>query len=134
MKMSSFERCVIDPGEVARYAAVDGSREVQGLISQESCDAADMAAGLWWLHPGEQCDTDIHPDASEIYYVVSGEGILRLGEEKFPVRKGMVVYIPQGVEHQTFNTGDEDLCYFWTFAPPPGGQSLAERQGWQRVE
>ena len=68
---------MIDPGEVARYAAVDGSREVQGLISQESCDAADMAAGLWWLHPGEQCDTDIHPDASEIYYVVSGEGILR---------------------------------------------------------
>ena len=132
--MSNYENCVIDPGQFPIFEALDGSREVQGLISAESCDAEDMAAGVWWLHPGEECDTDIHPDASEIYYVVSGEGVLRLGDDRYPVRKGMVVYIPQGVEHQTFNTGDEDLCYFWTFAPPPSGQSLAERQGWKHVE
>ena len=112
--MSNYERCVIDPGQFPVFEAPDGSREVQGLISAASCGANDMAAGLWWLHPGEECDTDIHPD-------------------RFPVRKGMVVYIPQGGEHQTFNTGDEDLCYFWTFAPPPGGQSLAEKQGWKQV-
>ena len=64
--MSDYESCVIDPGQFPVFEALDGSREVQGLISAESCDAQDMAAGLWWLHPGEQCDTDIHPDASEI--------------------------------------------------------------------
>ena len=131
--MPKFDRCVIDPAALPRWGAPDGSREVQGLISAESCGADDLAAGLWWLHPGEECETDIHPDASEIYYVVSGQGVLRLGDEKYEVRKGMTVYIPMGVEHQTMNTGDEDLCYYWAFAPPPSEPSKAEEQGWKQL-
>ena len=80
----SCER-VIDPESFPVWEAPDGSRRVQSLISSESCGAPDMAAGLWWLKPGEECETDIHPDASEIYYVVSGAGVLRLGEERFQV-------------------------------------------------
>ena len=68
-----------------------------------------------------------------ILYVVSGAGVLRLGEERFQVRQGMTVYIPMGVEHQTFNTGTEDLCYYWAFAPPPSGPSKAEEQGWKQL-
>ena len=131
--MPKYDRCVIEPELNPLWEAPDGSRQVQGLISSESCGAEDIAAGLWWLHPGEECEPDIHPDASEIYYVVSGQGILRLGEDKYEVRKGMTIYIPMGVEHQTFNTGEEDLCYYWAFAPPPGGPSKAELQGWKRL-
>ena len=131
--MSHYEQCVIDPESFPVWEAPDGSRRVQSLISSESCGAPDMAAGLWWLKPGEECETDIHPDASEIYYVVSGAGVLRLGEERFQVRQGMTVYIPMGVEHQTFNTGTEDLCYYWAFAPPPSGPSKAEEQGWKQL-
>ena len=131
--MPEYERCVIDPASLPRWGAPDGSREVQGLMSSETCGANDVAAGLWWLHPGEECETDIHPDASEIYYVVSGQGILRLGDEKYEVRQGMTVYIPMGVEHQTMNTGDEDLCYYWAFTPPPSEPSKAEEQGWEQL-
>ncbi|MBQ10908.1 MAG: cupin [Planctomyces sp.] len=131
--MAEFERCIIDPGSLPSWEAPDGSRRVQGLISAESCGAEDLAAGLWWLHPGEECEPDVHPDASELYYVVSGQGVLRLGDEKYEVRAGMTIYIPMGVEHQTCNTGDEDLCYYWAFAPPPSGPSKAEEQGWKQV-
>ena len=103
------------------------------MINGDGCGADGISAGLWWLHPGEECETDIHPDAVEIYYVVSGEGILRLGDEKYEVRKGMTVYIPMGVEHQTRNTGDEDLCYFWAFSPPPIGPSKREEQNWKQI-
>ena len=131
--MPQFDKCVIDPNSVPLWEAPDGSRQVQDLIHSESCGADGICAGLWWLHPGEECETDIHPDAAEIYYVVSGKGILRLGDETYEVRKGMTVYIPMGVEHQTRNTGDEDLCYFWAFAPPPSGPSKREEQNWNQI-
>jgi len=131
--MPEYDKCVIDPESFPVWEAPDASRQVQDLITSASCSADDMCAGLWSLHPGEECDPDIHPDASEIYYVVRGNGILRLGDEEYPVRKGMAVYIPMGVEHQTRNTGTDDLCYFWAFAPPPSGRSKREEQNWRKV-
>ena len=46
----------------------------------------------------------------------------------------MTVYIPARVVHQSFNDGDEDLCYFYAFAPPPLEPSKVETQGWHQVE
>ena len=129
--MPQYTNCVLDPSSFQLWEAPDGSRMVQDLITEQSCGATDMCAGLWWLHPGEECEPDIHPDAAEIYYVAAGQGILRLGDEEHAVRQGMTVYIPMGVEHQTRNTGDVDLCYFWVFAPPPGGPSKREEQNWK---
>ena len=40
--------------------------------------------------------------------------------EEFRVKKGMTVYIPVGVVHQSFNDGDEDLCYFSLCPTSPG--------------
>ena len=132
--MPEYDRCIIDPESLPLWEAPDNSRQVRDLITQANCGAEDVAAGLWWLHPGEESDPDVHPDATEIYYVVSGEGALRLGDEEYVVRKGMAVYIPMGVEHQTRNTGEEDLCYFWTFAPPPSGPAKREEQNWRQVK
>ncbi|MFN8009058.1 MAG: cupin domain-containing protein [Terriglobia bacterium] len=77
--------------------------------------------------PGHESDPDIHPDADEIYYVVSGEGTCVLGGETYTVRKGMTVFIPANVPHQSF-TGQEDLVYYFIFAPLPGGLSKQEAQ------
>ena len=45
----------------------------------------------------------------------------------------MTIYIPIDVEHQTRNTGEEDLCCFWDFAPPPSGLSKREQQNWKQI-
>jgi mannose-6-phosphate isomerase-like protein (cupin superfamily) len=92
-----------------------------------------MMTGLWTLHPGHCSDRDIHPDADEIYYVVNGAGKLTLGNEEYTVHKGMTVFIPANVGHQSFNNGSEDLVYYYIFAPPPQGPSKQEAQGWVRI-
>ena len=74
------------------WEAQDGSRCVTPLITPDSCESKKMVAGLWRLHPGQQADLDIHPDADEIYFVVSGTGKLVLGEEEFIVSKGMTIF------------------------------------------
>ncbi len=131
--MPKYANCVIEPDRHPLWQAPDGSREVTPLITGEICGAESCSAGLWWLHPGQECTPDIHPDADELYYVVSGEGKLLLGDEEYAVRKGMTVFIPRNVRHQSFNTGDEDLCYYWVFAPQPSEVAKQDAQGWNQL-
>jgi uncharacterized cupin superfamily protein len=53
-----------------------------------------------------------HHVMDELFFIVSGGGEYRYGEETFPVRAGDLVGAPAGAKaHQLINTGAEDLCY-----------------------
>jgi uncharacterized cupin superfamily protein len=53
-----------------------------------------------------------HHVMDELFYVVSGEGEYRYGEEKHPLRAGDLVAAPAGAKaHQIINTGKDDLRY-----------------------
>jgi mannose-6-phosphate isomerase-like protein (cupin superfamily) len=52
----------------------------------------------------------------EIYYVVQGQGMVRVGEEEQAVGPGAVLFVPAGVAHQ-FHTITEELTLLVVFAP-----------------
>jgi uncharacterized cupin superfamily protein len=55
-----------------------------------------------------------HHVNEEMFFVVSGEGTYRLGEEIFPIRAGDVMSAPAGdvsTAHQIVNTGSAELRY-----------------------
>ncbi|MBO0766366.1 MAG: cupin domain-containing protein [Hyphomicrobiaceae bacterium] len=53
-----------------------------------------------------------HHVIEELFYVVSGVGEYRWGDETFSVRAGDVIGAPAGARpHQLVNTGSEDLRY-----------------------
>jgi uncharacterized cupin superfamily protein len=53
-----------------------------------------------------------HHVIEELFYVVSGSGEYRWGDETFAVRPGDVIGAPAGTKaHQLVNTGSEDLRY-----------------------
>jgi uncharacterized cupin superfamily protein len=53
-----------------------------------------------------------HHVMEEMFFVLSGEGHYRFGEEKYPVRAGDIVAAPAGSKaHQLINTGAGDLRY-----------------------
>jgi quercetin dioxygenase-like cupin family protein len=71
-----------------------------------------------------------HRRATEIYYVLEGEGTVRLDGVEHPVRRGSLVHIPPGVVHGAKgrmrvlvvgipDIGDDDL-FFPEAAPPQG--------------
>lgn len=101
-------------------------------MSKETCGAEHLSAGLFWLAPGQKTEADIHPDAEEIYYVVSGSGQLMMDGEVFRLEEGMTVFIQAGANHQSFN-GDEELCYSYAFGPQPAGPPKQEAQGWTKL-
>jgi len=53
-----------------------------------------------------------HHVIDELFFIVSGEGQYRWGEEIYPLRAGDIVSAPAGTQpHQIVNTGSEDLRY-----------------------
>ena len=59
------------------------------------------------------CPFHAHQLEDEAFFVLSGRGVLRYGEELRPLRAGDCIYCPAGtrVAHQIVNTFDEDLTY-----------------------
>ena len=53
-----------------------------------------------------------HHVQDELFFVVSGNGAYRFGDDALPVRAGDIVAAPAGTKaHQLINTGTEDLRY-----------------------
>lgn len=72
---------------------------------------------LMSLMPGEEIGTEVH-QADQILYAVDGEGVSILDGSRRPLKKGGVVCVPAGVEHNIINTDAEPMKLFTVYAPP----------------
>lgn len=59
-----------------------------------------------------------HTTSEEIYHIMSGQGMMRLDDECFPVGPGDTVCIPPGTPHQVTNTGTDELHILCACSPP----------------
>lgn len=81
-------------GEAPRERSTCGWRDL--LISRQ--DQGRVAA---WAHAVDidGARAHYHRRATELYYVLDGEGTVTLDGVAHPVRKGSIVHIPPGVVH-----------------------------------
>ncbi len=63
------------------------------------------------LEPGKSIPPHYHPDFEEIYYVLSGYGIMTIGDDQKEISRGDVVYIPAVSAHALVNTGNVALRF-----------------------
>ncbi|MGH1433262.1 MAG: cupin domain-containing protein [Lewinella sp.] len=64
---------------------------------------------------------------TEIYYILSGEGVAEVGEERKEVTAGMLVHISPEKAQRIYNSGKEDLVFLAICSPrflPEDYQSL----------
>lgn len=59
----------------------------------------DLTVGVLRVHPGGLDMQGTHTQ-DEIYAVVGGRGILRLGDLDHPVAPGSIIFVPAGVAHR----------------------------------
>jgi uncharacterized cupin superfamily protein len=85
-----------------------------GLIA-ERIGAQKLGYNLTICPPGKKvCPFHNHHVNEEMFIILEGEGVLRFGEQEYPLRKYDVVACPPGgraVAHQIVNTGKNDLKY-----------------------
>ena len=55
--------------------------------------------------------------SSEVYYILQGEGVLTVNDEKIPVRKDDSVYVPPLSEQFIENTGVDELRFLCIVDP-----------------
>jgi mannose-6-phosphate isomerase-like protein (cupin superfamily) len=69
------------------------------------------------LPPGATTQAHVHPKTEEIYYILSGVGLMRIGEEERAVGPGDGIALPPGAPHQIRNTGAADLVFLCCCVP-----------------
>ena len=60
------------------------------------------------LHPGEQMEMHVQP-FDVLFFVISGSGVLRVGNEFIEVGENTMVSVIKGVERAWSNPGEMDL-------------------------
>lgn len=77
--------------------------------------ARKLGYNLTVVPPGKtQCPFHCHHGEEEMFLILEGEGELRFGDQRYPIRKHDVIACPQGgpeVAHQIINTGGTILRY-----------------------
>ena len=74
-----------------------------------------MSVGLYMLAAGAVDGQSPHSE-DEIYYVISGRGFIRVGDENQAVQAGSTVFVEAQVEHR-FHSITEDMTILVAFAP-----------------
>jgi mannose-6-phosphate isomerase-like protein (cupin superfamily) len=82
-----------DPAEVTAWEETCG--QIRCLIEQKDGAAAEV-------HHVRIHDAKLHyhERTDEVYYVISGNGIMSLDGEQIELHPGVVVYVPRGVKHK----------------------------------
>ena|SRR5581483_2113303 len=77
--------------------------------------AKKLGYNLTVLPPGKaQCPFHNHHAEEEMFFIIEGEGELRFGNQRYPIRKHDVIACPPGgpeVAHQIINTGTTTMRY-----------------------
>ncbi|WP_135821582.1 cupin domain-containing protein [Halostella litorea] len=103
------------------------------LSTPEVTGGERFSAGVVRLEPGKGHERHTHPDSDEILYVISGTGEQELGDERREITAGELVFVPEGVEHGTENTGWEPLVLLAVYAPPGPEAELRDLPGCEVV-
>ena len=72
------------------------------------------------LYPGSSVGVHPHVGDDEIYFVISGRGVMTVDDEEQVVGPGSAVLTMSGSTHGLRNTGDDDLRIFVACAKSDG--------------
>ena len=86
----------------------------QRPIVSKATGAQAITMGEVRVMPGYKIPWHYH-SVEDVVLVRSGKGLVRVGDDAFPVEGGMSAIIPSGVRHQVENIGDEPLLIVFGF-------------------
>jgi len=69
-----------------------------------------IQAGIIRLHPGEN-DTQEPHSVDEVYYVIQGNGFIKLNGKDHQIREGTSIFVPAKADHR-FHGNRQDLLFY----------------------
>lgn len=75
-----------------------------------------LAAGVLVLKPGEK-DTQEPHDSDEVYFVIKGDGFLRIKNKDYQIEPNKMYFVAQNAEHY-FHGNSKELIVLYFFGGP----------------
>ncbi len=101
---------------VPAFTTKDGS-EIRELLAHGNSCIRNQSLAEARVAVGGATAPHYHPRAEEIYYILRGAGVMRIGEKTAAVGPGDAIAIPPGTIHTIRNTGAEALVFLCCCAP-----------------
>ncbi|MHB8973104.1 MAG: cupin domain-containing protein [Pirellulaceae bacterium] len=101
---------------VPAFTTKDGS-EIRELLAHRNSSIVHQSLAEARLPPGASTRPHRHALTEEIYYILAGQGWLRVGDSAAQVGVGDAVAIPPGTSHQMTNNGTHVLKFLCCCAP-----------------
>jgi mannose-6-phosphate isomerase-like protein (cupin superfamily) len=102
-------------------------RELKVLISPSlQPEVEGLAVGMTILPPGESSSFHSHEEEQETWIIVSGQGEVRVGDEREAVEAETVIHLKPQIPHQIKNTGRVPLRMFWIYSPAGAEKSILD--------
>lgn len=86
-----------------------GLNQITVLLDRSETDLTEIGHNEW--PSGMDGPPHKHDDKDQIFYITSGIGEIKLGDQLHSVQKGCMLYVPEGIVHQTNVGADGPLCY-----------------------
>nr|BBH92656.1 hypothetical protein KTA_08550 [Thermogemmatispora argillosa] len=106
------------PREPTRHGALK-----RVLLRREEALSALCFVNEVEVAPGETIHSHAHESMQEVFYLLEGEGLMKLGEQSLTVREGDCLLVPPLLPHEITNAGPlplRFLCFGVEIAPPTG--------------
>ena len=91
-------------------------RETRRLAGVAGLPTTHFAMGHSTLDPGGSIPEHQHPN-EEVYVVLSGTGLIGVGDERREVAAGCCVFIPPEAPHFLQNSVEGEMIVLWVYAP-----------------
>jgi quercetin dioxygenase-like cupin family protein len=113
----------------ARLVRADEGIDVKlgRIVLDGAATAGRLAAIDMRARPGVVVPGHIHRDAEELFFMLEGELIVRVGPDEYTVGPGDLVYIPRGVVHAHRNRAGVPTRWLTLFTPAGSEGYFAER-------
>jgi mannose-6-phosphate isomerase-like protein (cupin superfamily) len=106
-----------ESGSARPYVTKDGSI-IRELMHPDVHGNANQSLAEATLAAGRRSRRHRHLQSEELYYIIEGQGLLCVGDQKTTVVTGDTVCIPPQVEHDIENTGAGPLRFLCCASPP----------------
>ena len=101
---------------VAAFITKDGS-EIRELLGGSNSCVRNQTLAEARLPAGGSTTPHHHVKTEEIYFILAGQALMRVGQETVTVGPGDAIAIPPGSSHQIANTGSDVLRFLCCCAP-----------------
>jgi mannose-6-phosphate isomerase-like protein (cupin superfamily) len=99
----------VDPGYASDVRVLSEENEFYRRVLYTHPDGPQLT--VMTIQPRKNTGAEIHPSTDQIVYVHAGKGRAYVGEQVYPLYKGVIVVVPKGEVHDIINTSEIDTLH-----------------------